>query len=150
MQSPRDTSPLPEAADVVIVGAGIVGLATAYHLARLKTGLRIVVLEGSYLCSGASGRNGGGVRAQWSDEISIQLMQESLDEFKSFARRHRINTWFRQGGYLFLAPNAARAAELEASVALQRRLGLGTELIAPEAIQAIAPILEISLPLSDV
>jgi sarcosine oxidase subunit beta len=130
---------LPEAADVVVVGAGIVGLATAYHLTRAKPGLRVAVVEASYLCSGASGRNGGGVRAQWSDEISIRLMQESLTEFREFARRHRINTWFRQGGYLFLAPGSAQAAELENSVALQQKLGLPTKLVAPDRVRAIVP-----------
>lgn len=139
MTARRDAPALPESADVVIVGAGIVGLATAYHLAREKPAPRVVVLEASYLCSGASGRNGGGVRAQWSDELSIRLMQESLGEFRAFARRHRINTWFRQGGYLFLATSDASRAELEASVALQRRLGLPTELLAPRQVTRIVP-----------
>src|SRR5205823_1384371 len=60
--------PLPQAADVVIVGAGIMGLATAYHLAKDHARRRILVIDESYLCGGASGRNGGGVRAQWSSE----------------------------------------------------------------------------------
>lgn len=133
------TNPLPADADVVIVGAGIVGLATAYHLARQKPAPRVLVVEASYLCSGASGRNGGGVRAQWSDELSIRLMQESLREFRAFARRHRINTWFRQGGYLFLARSRASAEELAKSVELQRQLGLATNLVAPERITDIVP-----------
>src|SRR5262245_36358570 len=114
-------------ADVVVIGAGIMGLAVAYHLAREKPPRRILVIEASYLCSGASGRNGGGVRAQWANELSVRLMQESLGEFRSFAKKHRINTWFRQGGYLFLARSAARATELAASVEVQRRAGLTTE-----------------------
>ena len=51
-------------AEVVVIGAGIMGLSIAYHLARL--GVRdITVVDKSYLCGGASGRNGGGIRAQW-------------------------------------------------------------------------------------
>lgn len=126
-------------ADVVVIGAGIMGLSLAYNLAQAKPRRSITVVEASYLCSGASGRNGGGVRAQWANELSVRLMQESLEEFRGFARRHRINTWFRQGGYLFLARNDLRAAELERSVAVQRRCGLDTELLPPRSIRDIAP-----------
>ena len=134
--------PLPDAADVVIVGAGIMGLATAYHLAKEHAKRRIVVLDAGYLCGGASGRNGGGVRAQWSSEANVRLMQESLEMCKDFAHEHRINTWFRQGGYLFLARDDKRAAELSRSVELQRRLGLKTRLIDAKAAKALVPQLK--------
>jgi sarcosine oxidase subunit beta len=134
--------PLPEAADVIVIGAGIMGLATAYHLAKDHARRRILVLDGSYLCGGASGRNGGGVRAQWSNEANVRLMQESLQLCKEFAHEHRINTWFRQGGYLFLARDDKRAGELGKSVELQRRLGLETRLIDAAEAQRIVPQLE--------
>jgi sarcosine oxidase subunit beta len=139
--SPRGGSlrPLPDAVDVVVVGAGIMGLATAYHLAKEHARRRILVLDAGYLCGGASGRNGGGVRAQWSSEANVRLMQESLKLCKEFAREHRINTWFRQGGYLFLARDAGRANELGKSVELQRRLGLATRLIDASEAQRIVP-----------
>lgn len=134
--------PLPSSADVVVVGAGIMGLATAYHLAKDHGRRRVVVLDAGYLCGGASGRNGGGVRAQWSSEANVRLMQESLELCKDFAREHRINTWFRQGGYLFLARDEQRASELDRSVELQRRLGLDTTLIDAREAQRIVPELE--------
>jgi heterotetrameric sarcosine oxidase beta subunit len=140
--------PLPDAVDVIVVGAGIMGLATAYHLAKDHAPRRILVLDQSYLCGGASGRNGGGVRAQWSSEANVRLMQESLQLCKEFAHEHRINTWFRQGGYLFLARDEQRAAELEKSVALQRRLGLETRSIDGNEAQRIVPQLEPSGVLS--
>jgi sarcosine oxidase subunit beta len=65
-------------ADVVVIGGGIMGLGVAYHLARDHGQKRVTVVERSYLCSGASGRNGGGVRAQWSTETNVRLMQEAL------------------------------------------------------------------------
>lgn len=133
---------MESAADVVVIGAGIMGLAVAYHLAREKPSRRILVIEASYLCSGASGRNGGGVRAQWANELSVRLMQESLGEFRSFAKKHRINTWFRQGGYLFLARSAARVTELVASVEVQRRAGLTTELLEPDGARELVPELD--------
>jgi sarcosine oxidase subunit beta len=134
--------PLPDVVDVIVVGAGIMGLATAYHLAKEHPRRRILVLDAGYLCGGASGRNGGGVRAQWSSEANVRLMQESLSMCKEFAHEHRINTWFRQGGYLFLARDDKRAGELTRSVDLQRRLGLETRLVDAAEAQRIVPQLE--------
>ncbi|HEX3851174.1 MAG TPA: FAD-binding oxidoreductase, partial [Polyangiaceae bacterium] len=141
--SPRDTrksqSKLDTDADVVVIGAGIMGLSVAYHLAAEHGMERIVVLDSGYLCGGASGRNGGGVRAQWSSETNIVLMRESLDMFRQFAERHRINTWFRAGGYLFLARSDTAAAQLATNVELQNRCGVHSELLEPTAITGIVP-----------
>lgn len=130
---------LPEAADVVIVGAGIMGLSIAYHLTQLWPNKRIVILDKGYLCGGASGRNGGGVRAQWSSETNIALMKESLQMCAEFAITHRINVWFRRGGYLFLARKPERVSELEASVALQNRHGLSTRIISAGEAKRVVP-----------
>src|SRR5450432_3137007 len=110
------------------------GLSIAYHLAADHGLKHVVVLDSGYLCGEASGRNGGGVRAQWSSEINIRLMRESLVLFRQFAERHRINTWFRAGGYLFLARTEASAVELAKNVELQNRCGVDSELVAPENI----------------
>ncbi|HSZ81351.1 MAG TPA: FAD-dependent oxidoreductase, partial [Polyangia bacterium] len=108
---------LPAEADVAIVGAGVMGLALAYNLAALG-GEKIVVLDAHYLAWGASGRNGGGVRQQWSTELNIRLMQESAELCAGFARQMGINVWMRRGGYLFLARTAAARARMERNVAL--------------------------------
>src|ERR1700742_1560328 len=110
-------------AQVVVVGAGIMGLSIAYHLAA--RGVRdVTVLDRGYLCGGASGRNGGGVRAQWSSEINVRLMLESIQMCRDFAAKMKINVWLRQGGYLFLARTRALRETLEKSVALQNDCGL--------------------------
>src|SRR5450432_3753412 len=126
-------------ADVVVIGAGIMGLSVAYHLAADFGIKRVVVLDSGCLCGGASGRNGGGVRAQWSSETNIRLMRESLAMFRQFAERHHINTWFRAGGYLFLARTEAAAAELATNVELQNRCGVHSELLALERLSSIVP-----------
>jgi sarcosine oxidase subunit beta len=129
-------------AEVVIVGAGIMGLSIAYHLARL--GVRdITVVDRSYLCGGASGRNGGGIRAQWSSEANIRLMQESIRICQRFAREFKINVWLRQGGYLFLARTEERRRSLEESCKLQNTCGLATRMLTPREAQKIVP--ELSL-----
>lgn len=136
-------APSPERADVVVIGGGIMGLAIAWNLARLGQE-RIVVVERSYLCSGASGRNGGGVRAQWSSETNVRLMKRSIELCSDFATRMRINVWFRRGGYLFLARNEERVAQLEASAELQRSYGLPTRIVDRAEIKEIVPELDAS------
>lgn len=132
------THSLRTRAGVVVIGAGIMGLSIAYHLARL--GVRDVsVVDKSYLCGGASGRNGGGIRAQWSSETNVRLMQESIRMCRDFARQFRINVWLRQGGYLFLARSAERARALEESANLQRTCGLETRMLSPREAQRLVP-----------
>jgi sarcosine oxidase subunit beta len=125
-------------AEVVVVGAGIMGLSIAYHLARLGIS-DVVVVDKSYLCGGASGRNGGGIRAQWSSEANIRLMQESIRMCRHFAREFKINVWLRQGGYLFLARTEERRRSLEESCKLQRECGLTTRMLSPREAQKIVP-----------
>lgn len=139
----QDPEHLPESADVVIIGAGIMGLAAAFNLAQLGFG-RIVVVERSYLCAGASGRNGGGLRAQWSSETNIRLMKQSLELCADFATKMRVNVWFRRGGYLFLARDEARAKHLTASAELQREHDLPTRMIGPEEVRKVVPQIDVS------
>ncbi len=134
---------LPERADVVIVGGGIMGLAIAWNLA-LQGQKRIAIVEKSYLCSGASGRNGGGVRAQWSSEANIRLMKRSIEICADFATKMRINVWFRRGGYLFLARTNERVRQLEESAELQRSVGLPTRIVDRSEIREIVPQLDTS------
>ncbi|MFO0677148.1 MAG: FAD-binding oxidoreductase [Polyangiaceae bacterium] len=128
-------------ADVVVIGAGIMGLSIAYHLARRGT-TNVLVVDRGYLCGGASGRNGGGVRAQWSSEANVRLMQESIRMCREFANDMGINVWFRQGGYLFLVRDEAKRRSLEASAALQNECGLGTRMLTPKEARKIVPELD--------
>jgi sarcosine oxidase, subunit beta len=125
-------------ADIVIVGAGIMGLSIAYHLARLGV-TNVTVLDKSYLCGGASGRNGGGIRAQWSSEANVRLMQESIRMCRDFASEFKINVWLRQGGYLFLARSEERRRALEESSTLQRECGLATRMLSAREAQKLVP-----------
>ena len=123
MAALRPEGPVPARADVVIIGGGIMGLALAHNLA--KRGVHdVVVLEKGYLCAGASGRNGGGVRMQWGTETNIELAQRSIELMKQFAREMGINIWLRQGGYLFLAKSQPIAERLERSAKLHNRHGV--------------------------
>lgn len=125
-------------AETVIIGGGIMGLGIAYELAR-RGRSDVHVLEQEYLTSGASGRNGGGVRMQWSTEMNIRLMQESIDICRDFASELGINVWLRQGGYLFLIRSEAERNQLERNVALQNRLGVPTRILSPQEALKIVP-----------
>jgi sarcosine oxidase subunit beta len=137
------TGALPESAEIVIVGGGVIGLAIAYYLA--KRGLdNVVVVERGYLAEGASGRNGGGVRQQWSTELNIRLMQESVELCRRFAVDLGVNVWFRQGGYLFLARSASEVARLEKNIAIQNRCGVATRMLEPRQALTIVPELDLT------
>ncbi|HXN32318.1 MAG TPA: FAD-dependent oxidoreductase, partial [Polyangiaceae bacterium] len=130
-------------AEVVVIGAGIMGLSVAYHLA--ERGITdVMVIDRGYLCGGASGRNGGGVRAQWSSEANVRLMLESIRMCREFAAKMKINVWFRQGGYLFLARTRSSRERLEKSVALQNECGLRTRMLTAAQARRIVPELDTS------
>jgi sarcosine oxidase subunit beta len=135
---PAAAQTLAAEAETVIIGGGIMGLGIAYELAR-RGRSDVHVLEQEYLTSGASGRNGGGVRMQWSTEMNIQLMQESVDICRGFASELHINVWLRQGGYLFLIRGESERAQLERNVALQNRLGVPTRILSPQDALKIVP-----------
>ncbi len=132
------TAPLRKEAQIAIIGGGIMGLATAYQLAALGCS-DVVVLEGQHLAWGASGRNGGGVRQQWSTELNIRLMQESLEICRGFAQELGVNIWMRQGGYLFLARSTAQLERMKQAIALQNACDVPTRLLDMAEARRIVP-----------
>ena len=129
---------LPEKASTVIIGGGVVGLSLAYHLSKLGVE-DIVVLEKGYLNSGATGRCGGGVRQQWATENNVLMMKENIKIFKEFASETGINTWFRQGGYLFVATSDEQQVALEKNCQLHNSLGVKTKILTPLEAEKVVP-----------
>ncbi len=111
-----------------IVGAGIVGLYTAYHLARAGAG-PLLVLDRGFLSSGGSGRNGGGVRQQWETRSTVRLAREAVAAYRRFGRDFGHNVWFRQGGYLFLAEDPGELSRLARVNEVVRSEGLPARLL---------------------
>ena len=98
--------PLPERAEVVVVGGGVMGTSIAFHLA--EAGVRdVVLLERDTLGSGSSAKPLGGVRATFSDPGNVLLGQRSLETFERFADRFATDIGLRQVGYLFLCRSDA-------------------------------------------
>lgn len=123
---------------VVIVGAGIVGLYTSYYLARAGAG-PILVLDRGFLSSGASGRNGGGVRQQWETRATVRLAREAIREYRRFGAEFGYNIWFRQGGYLFLAGSPEEFERLREVHRVVASEGLESRLVDPSAAAEIVP-----------
>jgi sarcosine oxidase subunit beta len=134
----RPPEPVPERTRVVIIGGGIMGLALAHNLAKLGC-TDVAVLERGYLCAGASGRNGGGVRMQWSTPTNIELARRSIELMKQFAGEMGINVWLRQGGYLFLARTPEVAETLRSSAELHNKHGVKTQILSPGEGRDVVP-----------
>jgi sarcosine oxidase subunit beta len=139
----KPEGPAPQRAKILIIGGGVMGLALAWNLAE-RGETDVVVLERGYLCAGASGRNGGGVRMQWGTPSLIQLARRSIDLMKRFARDLGINVWLRQGGYLFLAKSDAVVAKLERAAALHNAHGVPTQVLTPDAARDVVPQLTLA------
>ena len=143
MKELHPTEGAPKAkCELAIIGGGVMGLAIAYQLARRGV-TDVVVLERGYFAQGASGRNGGGVRMQWSTAMNVQLMQQSIELCRHFAQEIGVNVWFRQGGYLFLALHEHERAAMERNVALQNKYGVPTRMLSPEEARDLVPDLDV-------
>ncbi|WP_055563366.1 NAD(P)/FAD-dependent oxidoreductase [Streptomyces atriruber] len=131
---------VPSTADVVIVGGGVMGASIAFHLA--EAGVRdIVVVERGELAGGSSGKPIGGVRAQFSDPLNIELGHRSLRAFRDFPRRPGADIGLDTVGYLFLLTDPVQAADFEAAVRTQNALGVPSRMIGPPQARALCPYL---------
>src|SRR5215831_19163241 len=117
---------MERATDVLIVGAGIVGCAAAYYLAR--RGLRVTVLERARMHGEQSRKNWGFVRQQGRDPSEVPLMMEANRLWRGLERELGADVEWVQGGNLALAADAARMALLEEWLAVGREAGLDTRL----------------------
>ena len=135
-------SQLPKHAQVVIIGGGVMGASTAYHLA-LRGVKEVVLLEKQpYFGMGATGKCAGGIRYQFSTEINIRLSQLSLPMLDRFEAETGQAIDLRRCGYLFLLTNERDLATFRGNVALQHRLGVMTEWLSGDEIRAWLPQLQ--------
>ena len=138
----RGSLPGPTEADVCIVGGGYTGLWTAYYLAGLRPGLRIVVLEAAFAGYGASGRNGGwvtaelpGSRARYAraagGAAGVRALEDALrstvDEVGRVCAAESISCDFVKGGRLSVATTPSQLARLREGLAALRSWGDGED-----------------------
>jgi len=129
--------------DVVIIGAGVHGLATAYYLAR--QGLHnVAVLEKGYLGYGNSGRNTAIVRANYRTAEGIPFYKESLRLYEELSETLGWNVLLSQQGHLTLGHTDSAVNGLRIRAEANKALGVESEIIGPSQIKELVPDIDIS------
>ena len=134
----RPRSRLPHRSGVVVVGGGVIGTSIAFHLAEAGVP-DVVLIERDELGAGSTSKAAGGVRAQFSDALNIQLGARSLRAFADFGARPGREIDFRRVGYLFLLSRPEDVAAFERSIELQNRFGVPSRLIDPGEARRLSP-----------
>ena len=128
-------------ADVVIVGGGINGAATAYYLAKL--GIRsVVVVEASVPGAGASSRGMGLLRTYHANEPEAALALWSLRVYRNWADEVGGTCGFVNSGFLYLAP-PSDLSDLQHNVAMMNRLGGNTQILTQHDVKRLQPHMEV-------
>lgn len=129
---------IPKTADAVILGGGVMGASTAYHLAR--GGMKNVVLleREAFFGTGATGRCAGGIRFQFNTEINIRLSQISLPMLDSFEEETGVAAMVKKCGYLFALTRETDVLAYKNAVELQNKLGVRTEWLEAEDVRRLA------------
>ena len=128
-----------ETADVVVVGGGVVGASTAYHLAAAGVEHVVLLERADSVATGSTGACAGGFRHQFSSRINIELSLASVPMIVGFAEEHGLPLDVVQDGYLFLVRGEQDWADFRAGAELQRSLGVDTQLLTPTRPPASRP-----------
>ncbi len=130
--------------DVVVVGGGVHGLATAYYLARNHGIANVAVLEKSYMGSGGSGRNTAIVRSNYLTPEGSRFYQRSVELYEGLSEELNFNVMFEQRGHMTLAHNDASLRTMRWRVEVNKREGIDSELIDAAEIKKLAPFIDVS------
>ena len=129
--------------DVVIIGAGVHGLATAYYLGKLGV-KNVAVLDRGYLGGGNSGRNTAILRANYRTAEAIPFYDESLRLYQELSQEVDFNVLFSQIGHLTLAHTDTGVDGLRVRAEANALLGVNSRLIFPEEIKSLVPAMDVS------
>ncbi len=134
---------LPKSADVVIVGGGVMGASTAYHLA-LRGCRNVLLLEReSFFGIQATGKCAGGIRYQFGTEINVRLSLLSLPMLDRFEEELGQPIDLRYCGYLFLLTTEEDVAVFRQNMAMQNRLGVPVQWLERDEIARMVPLLDL-------
>lgn len=143
MVSPINDLQLPRTAEIIIIGGGVMGASTAYHLAARGVHDVILLEREGFFGLGATGRCAGGVRYQFSTEINIRLSLASLPKFERFEEEIGQAVDYRQCGYLIVITNPADLPVFQQNIALQHRLGVQTEWLDGDEVRYRLPMMSL-------
>jgi len=131
-------------ADVVVIGGGIMGASTAYHLARRGCANVVVLESGEMFGLGSTGLNAGGIRYQFATKVNVELSKVSIGMMERFADEMGQEVGLRRCGYLFMLDREADLAQFRANVALQNSLDVPSRVVSAVEIAELAPEVDMS------
>lgn len=131
---------LPNTAEIIIIGGGVMGASTLYHLAARGQKNVVLLEKEEFFGQGATGRCAGGVRYQFSTEINVRLSLESLPMLERFKEETGQDIDFRQCGYLIVCTDESDQTAFRSNVALQNSLGVATEWLDGDEVRKRLPL----------
>ena len=130
--------------DVVIIGGGVHGLATAYYLARNHGITRVAVLDKSYIGGGGSGRNTAIIRSNYLTSEGTRFYNRSVELYEQLARELNFNVMFEQRGHMTLAHNDSSLRTMRWRAEVNKLEGIDSEVISPDEIKELVPLMDVS------
>ena len=134
---------LPTHAQIVVIGGGIIGCSTAYHLAK-EHKADVVLLEQGKLTSGSTWHAAGLVGQLRSSASITQVLKRSVELYKTLEAETGLATGWKMTGCLRLATTPDRWTEFKRLATTARSFGMDMELISPEETKKLWPLLETS------
>jgi sarcosine oxidase, subunit beta len=134
---------LPRVADAVVVGGGVMGTSTAYHLAARGMADVILLEREQFLGAMSTGQCAGGIRHQFASEINIRLSTASISMLERFPDELGQEIGLRFDGYLILVSSPANVIAFKNAIALQNRLGVATKWLEPDEVADMVPLLNL-------
>ena len=131
---------LPSHADVVVIGGGIIGCSTAYHLARDHK-LKVVLLEQNRLTSGSTWHAAGLVGQLRSSASITQVLKYSVELYRNLDKETGLETGWKMTGCLRLATNDDRWTEFKRLATTAKSFGMEMHLISPEEVKKMWPLM---------
>src|SRR5262245_35481334 len=130
--------------DVVIIGAGVHGLAIAYYLGKNHGVTNVALLDKGYLGGGASGRNTAIIRSNYRTPQGVAFYDESVKLYERLALELDYNVMFSQQGHLTLAHTDRGVVTLRERAETNRLLGVDSRMIGRDEIAELVPGLDVS------
>ena len=130
--------------DVIVVGGGVHGLATAYYLAANHGITNVAVLEKGYIGSGGSGRNTAIIRSNYLTPEGVRFYDRSVKLYEKLAGELNFNVMFSQRGHLTLAHSDSSLRTMHWRAEVNKLEGIDSEVIGPQEIKALVPFMDTS------
>ena len=140
----RPRAELKDRYDVVIIGGGSHGLATAYYLAKNHGITDVAILEKNYIGSGAAGRNTTIVRANYRTPEGAEFYKASVKLYEGLGAELDFNLLFSQQGHLTLAHSDRGIITANERAEVNKLLGIDSRVIYPDEIAKLCPELDLS------